>query len=460
MTIYPLPSGAPTTGIWSGPDGRLWFTRTDIDAISAFDPETGTASDYPLPGHDGTSTPNYLALGSDGSIWATEFGGGDLLHVTGTLTETTPTVEAVAPGYGPTTGGTTVTISGTDLGGATAVRFGNAGRDSVTNLDPAHVTAVAPAGSGTVDVTVVTAHGNTPTVAADRFTYGTAPSPAPTITGITPSTGPASGGSVITVTGTELSGATITVGGTAAIAVSCTATACTATTPGGAAGAADVVAHGTGGASATSVTDRFTYLTPPPPGPQVTGISPTSGPQAGGTTLTVTGTGLAGGIVAVGLNSVPATCTATTCTLTTPPGGLGTVHVRVSTAGGTSAATGADVYTYELGTPSAPGQPKTTAGNEQVEISWSAPTSPGDSPITGYVVTGYVGATVKKTVTVGTVLAATPHRADQRRELHLPGPRAEPVSEPDRTPRRPRRSCRRPFHPAPPMSRAPAATPG
>ena len=112
---------------------------------------------------------------------------------------------------------------------------------------------------------------------------------------------------------------------------------------------------------------------PPPPGPQVTGISPTSGPQAGGTTLTVTGTGLAGGIVAVGLNSVPATCTATTCTLTTPPGGLGTVHVRVTTAGGTSAATGADVYTYELGTPSAPGQPKTTAGNEQVKISrWSS----------------------------------------------------------------------------------------
>ena len=45
-----------------------------------------------------------------------------------------------------------------------------------------------------------------------------------------------------------------------------------------------------GGTSATSAADEYTYI----PAPTVTKVSPTSGPAAGGTTVTITGTNLTG----------------------------------------------------------------------------------------------------------------------------------------------------------------------
>ena len=90
------------------------------------------------------------------------------------------------------------------------------------------------------------------------------------------------------------------------------------------------------------------------PRPVVTGISPTSGPAAGGTSVTVTGTNLTGGTVAFGPNAATGvTCGATSCT-TTSPAGTGTVDVKVTTTGGTSAATSADQFTYVTPTPSGP----------------------------------------------------------------------------------------------------------
>ena len=45
-----------------------------------------------------------------------------------------------------------------------------------------------------------------------------------------------------------------------------------------------------GGTSATSAADEYTYI----PAPTVTKVSPTSGPAAGATTVTITGTNLTG----------------------------------------------------------------------------------------------------------------------------------------------------------------------
>jgi Ricin-type beta-trefoil lectin domain/IPT/TIG domain len=92
--------------------------------------------------------------------------------------------------------------------------------------------------------------------------------------------------------------------------------------------------------------------TPPPP--VVTGISPGSGPAAGGTGVTVTGTGLSGGSVAFGPNAATGvSCAATSCTATSPAG-TGTVDVKVTTSGGTSAATSADQFTYTAALPTGP----------------------------------------------------------------------------------------------------------
>ena len=115
-----------------------------------------------------------------------------------------PTVTSINPTSGPTAGGTSVTITGTNLSGATAVDFGTGNaadhhRDSATSI-----TATSPAGSGTVDVTVTTTGGTSATSPADLFTYV----PAPTVTSINPTTGPAGGGTSVTITGTNLIGAT------------------------------------------------------------------------------------------------------------------------------------------------------------------------------------------------------------------------------------------------------------
>jgi uncharacterized repeat protein (TIGR01451 family) len=89
-------------------------------------------------------------------------------------------------------------------------------------------------------------------------------------------------------------------------------------------------------------------FTPLPP-PVVTSVSPSSGPPAGGTAVTITGTDLGGATAVTFGPGHPATrfdCTATTCTATAPPGTVGTVDVQVTTPAGTSAATAADHYTY------------------------------------------------------------------------------------------------------------------
>ncbi|HZE15541.1 MAG TPA: IPT/TIG domain-containing protein, partial [Mycobacterium sp.] len=90
----------------------------------------------------------------------------------------TPVVSSVSPASGPAAGGTTVTVSGTGLYGATAVNFGATPATSFKVDTPSQVTAVAPAGTGTVDVTVTTAGGTSAVSSADRFRY--LPAVAPT----------------------------------------------------------------------------------------------------------------------------------------------------------------------------------------------------------------------------------------------------------------------------------------
>lgn len=65
------------------------------------------------------------------------------------------TVTGVTPGAGPESGGTTVTITGGCFTGAIGVLFGTTAARSFTVVDDATITAVSPAGTGTVGVTVV-----------------------------------------------------------------------------------------------------------------------------------------------------------------------------------------------------------------------------------------------------------------------------------------------------------------
>ncbi|MDA8186231.1 MAG: IPT/TIG domain-containing protein [Actinomycetota bacterium] len=268
-----------------------------------------------------------------------------------------PTVSAVNPASGPVAGGTSVTITGTNLTGAALVHFGTSAATSLTVVSGTEITATSPAGSaGTVDVTVTTPSGTSATSSSDQFAYEAAP----TVTGITPSSGPLAGGTSVTITGTNLTGAPLVHFGTSA-ATSVTVvsgTEITATSPAGSAGTVDVTVTTPSGTSATGSADLFTYeASPPPPpvgAPTVTGISPSSGPASGGTSVTITGTNLTGA-TSVDFGTGAATSFAvvsdTKITAISPAGIAGTLDVRVTTPAGTSATGSADQFTYEVPTP-------------------------------------------------------------------------------------------------------------
>ena len=86
--------------------------------------------------------------------------------------------------------------------------------------------------------------------------------------------------------------------------------------------------------------------------PQITGISPDSGVQAGGTSVTITGTGFVsgatvkiGGAAATGVHVT----SATEITCIVPPGSVGKANVLVETSGGAMAMT--EGFTYTVGAP-------------------------------------------------------------------------------------------------------------
>ena len=184
-----------------------------------------------------------------------------------------PAVTKVAPHEGPTTGGTKVTITGTNLTGATEVEFGSVAAKNVTVVSATSITAESPAGTGTVNVTVTTPAGTSATSSADDFTYVSAP----TVTKVEPNTGPEAGSTKVTITGTNFTGATAVKFGSVAaksFTVS-TATSITAESPAGTAGTVHVTVAAVGGKSAKSSADRFTYVATPT---ITTTVAPSTGP--------------------------------------------------------------------------------------------------------------------------------------------------------------------------------------
>jgi IPT/TIG domain/PASTA domain len=84
-----------------------------------------------------------------------------------------PAIASVSPGLGSIAGGTTVKISGTDFNAASEVKFGETPATSFTVVSETEIIAVAPPSkkASTVDVTVKTLAGASPTISYDRFTY-------------------------------------------------------------------------------------------------------------------------------------------------------------------------------------------------------------------------------------------------------------------------------------------------
>jgi hypothetical protein len=83
-----------------------------------------------------------------------------------------PAVTSVTPDGGPTAGGTTVTVTGTNFTGATMVVFGTVAATSYTVVSSTKITAVSPPQAAAYrNIFVTTPAGTTPQSSGDAFTY-------------------------------------------------------------------------------------------------------------------------------------------------------------------------------------------------------------------------------------------------------------------------------------------------
>jgi hypothetical protein len=162
------------------------------------------------------------------------------------------------------------------------VTFGGSSATNVVFVNSTTLTATTPAHTvGQVDLVVTNPDSQTGTL-TNGFTYRDAP----TITSAAPASVPNTGGTTVTINGTGFYGTpTVSIGSTTASVTAATATTLTITTPAYSAGAVDVVVANPDGQIAT-LTGGLTYTAP---APTVTSISPVSGPVAGGTNVTITG---------------------------------------------------------------------------------------------------------------------------------------------------------------------------
>src|ERR1044072_6895854 len=133
----------------------------------------------------------------------------------------TATVTGIDVTSGPLSGGTVVTITGTDLAGALTVQFGGAAvnvPEGAATATQVKVTTPATSTGGTVEVRVNLPTGLTPINPAVTFTYAQ-----PSVTGMTPTSG--SSGTQVKITGVNLSGALTVLFGGIGVNVPASATA-------------------------------------------------------------------------------------------------------------------------------------------------------------------------------------------------------------------------------------------
>ena len=217
--------------------------------------------------------------------------GGITGNVTYTYIAPGPTVTKVTPNAGAPIGGNNVTLTGTDFEAAgtpivNTVTVGSTGITTtpcITNPTSACFTVtsattftiqVLPAGSGMVNITVMTAGGTSPIGPGNVYTYVTT---IPAVTTVSPKFGAASGGAYVTIIGSNFGdpsqgfGATdvrfgtadtipCPMGSTNACFVQIGTTTLDVYTPAVAAGTIDITVQTPGGNSQAALADRYTYV--------------------------------------------------------------------------------------------------------------------------------------------------------------------------------------------------------
>jgi hypothetical protein len=299
------------------------FTVDGLDAQGRFAGEVTSETTLAVDG-GGWCTANACGASMPGvyTVTATHAGTGATATALMTVTDG-PAVTGVSPTSGKV--GSSVTITGIAIGGATGVAFGGAPA-AFTVQSPSRITATVPAAATTGAITVTTASGSA--------TSAGAYSVLPAITSVSPGNGPV--GRLVTITGSGLGGATsVRFNRVGAVFTVLSSTRITARVPWrGTTGAITVT---TPGGTATSQS-AFRVV------PGIASFSPAQGP--GGTLVTISGSAFTGATrVAFGGVAASFAVSSNTAITASVPTGATTGRITVRTSGGTATSASTFVVT-------------------------------------------------------------------------------------------------------------------
>jgi IPT/TIG domain-containing protein len=249
-------------------------------------------------------------------------------------TPSAPTITSITPIEGSTKGGTRVTITGTGFVTGSTVKFASNDATSVTFVSATELKVTSPAGTaGAVSVSVILPSEET-AVLASAFTYKVPP----TISSITPNIGPPSAGNTIVIAGNSYGkGVKVTFGTVAATSVVLNSSSqLTVTVPANTVGTYNVTVTDADGLKAT-MTNGYSYVAP-----AISSLTPPQGPVAGGTQVTIAGSGFLSGATVTfgGTAATSVTVVSSTQVQATTPAGSpsgGSVAVVLTNPGGLTA---------------------------------------------------------------------------------------------------------------------------
>jgi hypothetical protein len=231
------------------------------------------------------------------------------------------TIGNVTPNSVPTAGGTVLAVSGSNFQSGASVNLGGTNCTAVTYISASQLNVMAPAHAArTVNLAVTNPDGTSATISG-AITY----SASATVSSVSPSSGPTSGGTAVSIFGTGFqSGAVVSFGAVLATSVSViSSTQIEAIAPASQAGTVNVAVQ-VPSAGTASLNSAFTFF-PSASAPTITSVSPVAG--AAGTVVTISGTNFVSGAI-VNFGSTAATSVtvlnATQINATAPNGTAGT----------------------------------------------------------------------------------------------------------------------------------------
>jgi subtilase family serine protease len=258
---------------------------------------------------------------------------------------TTTRITGVSPNAGVSGRSASVTISGSGflpIPGADRLEVGTTWI-TVSCESVSRCSGTLPAAQRETDNLVMAVEDMTlsPVSTADQFTFVTAPS----VTMVTPSAGPAKGGTRVTIRGADFGGnVSVNFGASPARNVRVISSSeITATTP-PRSGTIYVTLTAVGGSSKPTASGRFTFEPPP----TVVRVTPAGGPAKGGTRVTIRGSNFVGTVsVHFGAKRATGVRVLSSSDMTADaPSGSGSVYVTVSALGGSSRKVGVGKFRY------------------------------------------------------------------------------------------------------------------